>query len=89
MQPIKLSCDEIELFIKALKKGYFFNNGLVGNLSLSYRDGMFKSIARDSREANDEYITTYNENSFRLYLKKKTFINFVYNALIEDLQKYQ
>jgi capsule polysaccharide modification protein KpsS len=85
----KLTDEQVEAFIRALKAGFFWNNGLVGNISYSYRNGKFTSSIQDMREPNDNpYIKTYNEAQFRTHLQKTSFPDFVHKSLAEKLKAY-
>lgn len=88
MQQKKLTPKEVKLFIRLLRSGYLFNNGLVGNISYYYQDGRFVSSVSDTREPNEKpYIRYYNEKNFQEHLQGHSMPDFVYDSLIQKIKE--
>jgi len=90
MELIKLTYEEIDLTIRALRKGYYFNNGLAGNLSFYYQEGIFIASMQYTQDPDEEPIKKhYNQEAFERYLAHHSFVDFVYDSLMEGLEKYK
>ena len=83
-----LTPEQIGAFIRALKSGMVWTNGLVGSITYTYRDGQFIKTVQDRREPDAPIETTYTENSFWTHLEKRSFPDFVYRSLAEKLIQY-
>lgn len=82
-----LSDDQVDAFISKLRQGMVWTNGLVGHITLYYKDGQFIWEGRDTREPDvPPVVRRYSEEEFRAYLQKTRFPDFVYKHLIDRLQ---
>ena len=90
MGRVGLSEETVRRFVRALRGGLVWSNGLVGSETLRYADGCYVREGMDMREPDvGPFVDTMSEDELESYLHRQRYPDFVQRSLLRRLGAWE